>query len=172
MTVSSGRSLPWLVLMFICLAAAVAAAALLVSFVLTDDDDDVVNALPIVGDDDDAAQFVRPEIEFVEIEDGDMLAAEPQVIEVHVSHPEGVAEVRFFVEGGTEVLNSQVSGSDGDAVTDTVVQFPFIPEETGEFVLVAEATATDGTVANPAEVSVTIVQPEDAPSEITPTATP
>jgi hypothetical protein len=156
----------WFFVMIACLVVAIVSAATLVVLLLTDDDEGVPDAIPIVGDDDDE-DFERPVLEFTELEDGDTVPLEPQGIEVRVTHPLGVDSVQFYIEGTSQVLTATGGGS-----TDTTVQFPFVPEEPGEYTLVTEATAVDGTAAEPIDVTIT-VEPSDEPvSEVTPTATP
>ena len=157
----------WLFVMIACLIIAIVSAVTLVALLLTDDDEGVPDAIPIVGDDDDP-EFERPVLEFTELEDGDTVPLEPQGIEVRVTHPTGVDSVQFFIEGTTQIFTATAGGS-----TDTTVQFPFVPEETGDYTLVVEATAVDGTAAEPIDITVT-VEESDSPEteELTPTATP
>ena len=157
----------WLVVMIACLVIAVVSAVTLVVLLLTDDDEGVPDAIPLVGDDDDG-DFERPVLEFTELEDGDTVPLEPQGIEVRVTHPVGVESAQFYIEGTTQVFTATGGGS-----TDTTVQFPFVPEEPGEYTLVAEATAVDGTAAEPIDVTITVEEgPAEPDSEPTPTATP
>jgi hypothetical protein len=149
-----GRSrLPWLVFMVVCIVAAIAAAATLVVLLLSDDDEGIPDAIPVIGDDDE--DFDRPRVRFVELEDGDVLPLAPQIIRVVAAHPEGVETVSFFIEGDDEVVTANTGGG-----TDNEVSFPFDPQEEGDYVLVTEATASDGTVSEPVEVEITVEEEE------------
>jgi hypothetical protein len=151
--------------MIACLVVAIVSAVTLVVLLLSDDDEGVPDSIPLLGDDDDE-DFERPLLEFTELQDGDTVPLEPQGIEVRATHPLGVDSVQFFIEGTTEIFTATGGGS-----TDTTVQFPFVPEEPGEYTLVVEATAVDGTAAEPIEVTVTVEEGE-ADSEATPSPTP
>lgn len=156
----------WLFVMIACLIVAIVSAVTLVVLLLTDDDEGIPDAIPLVGDDDDD-EFERPVLEFTELEEGDTVPAEPQGIEVRATHPVGVDSVQFFVEGSPEVFTSTAAGN-----TDIVLQFPFVPESPGDYTFVVEATAVDGTAAEPIEITVTVVESDETESEATPSPTP
>jgi hypothetical protein len=134
----------WLFFMVACLALAAVAVAVLIGLIVTDGD-------LFGGDDDDDDTIVRPTVEFVDLEDGDLLPFADQTITVRVAHPDGVESARFFVRGRQQVFDADA----GDA-EETDVTFPFRPDATGEYTLVTEATAVDGTVSDQVEVTVTV----------------
>ncbi|MPZ23855.1 MAG: hypothetical protein GEU28_09975 [Dehalococcoidia bacterium] len=133
---SPRNRLPWLIVMVLSMLAAIAAAATLVYLLL---------------DQDDGEDFIRPVIEFSNISEGDTLPLEEQIITVRATHDTGIDSIRFFLSGGDQVFDSDTGGA-----VEIEASFPFMPGEPGQYTLVAEAIAVDGTASDQLQISVTV----------------
>lgn len=143
---SPERRGPWLVVTVVCVLIALVAAIALVVLVVSEG---VPEDVPLVGEDNDG-DFERPEVEYVNVEDGDIVTP-GQSIEVLASHARGVQSVRFAVSGSPDVLTA--TGGGNDAIS---VQFPFTIEEPGAYTLDVQAEAIDGTLSEPLLIEVIV----------------